>query len=289
MIGKIKILMIFLVAVLLSCTTQYSPWESDPDSYDCPKNLTEKNLEKILTSWGNKSVKDSLKIAFISDSHLWYDQLEDAVQEINKHQDIDFLIHGGDMTESGLIQEYKWFTDEMDKLKIPWLTVMGNHDCLNNGISIYEDVFGAQNYNLQLDISETQKYNFVFLNDNMLEINMLEEEREEISGWIKNTYNVLSPNFDSNIFVTHVPPNSSTYFSEEMENGFRDLIEEVGIDLFVYGHNHSFQAPEELYNNGVLYMGLNCLESSYFTKITFYAKSIGAQEQIQFKYENIEF
>ena len=38
----------------------------------------------------------------MGDSQRWYDETLDFVGEINKRDDIDFVIHGGDMSDFGV-------------------------------------------------------------------------------------------------------------------------------------------------------------------------------------------
>ena len=53
----------------------------------------------------------------MGDSQRWYDATEDFVKEINKRDDIDFVIHGGDMSDFGVTKEFLWQRDIMNGLK----------------------------------------------------------------------------------------------------------------------------------------------------------------------------
>ena len=69
----------------------------------------------------------------MGDSQRWYDETEDFVKEINKRNDIDFVIHGGDMSDFGLTKEFLWQRDIMNGLNVPYVALIGNHDCLGTG------------------------------------------------------------------------------------------------------------------------------------------------------------
>lgn len=74
--------------------------------------------------------KTTIKFVTMGDSQRWYDETLDFVGEINKRDDIDFVIHGGDMSDFGVTDEFLWQRDIMNKLHVPYVTLIGNHDCL---------------------------------------------------------------------------------------------------------------------------------------------------------------
>ena len=47
------------------------------------------------------------------------------------------------MTDFGLTKEFQWQRDIMQKLDVPYVVIIGNHDCLGTGVSSYEKIFGA--------------------------------------------------------------------------------------------------------------------------------------------------
>jgi hypothetical protein len=57
--------------------------------------------------------------------------LREIVQEINSHieeYNIAFVVVGGDLTDSGEISEFNKAVEILNKLKVPWIPMMGNHD-----------------------------------------------------------------------------------------------------------------------------------------------------------------
>ena len=77
---------------------------------------------------------------------------------------IDFVIHGGDMSDFGVTKEFLWQRDIMNGLKVPYVALIGNHDCLGTGEETYKTVFGPTNFSF---IAGNVK--FVCLNTNALE------------------------------------------------------------------------------------------------------------------------
>ena len=78
----------------------------------------------------------------MGDSQRWYDETDDFVSHLNKRDDIDFVIHGGDVSDFGVTDEFLWQRDIMNKLKIPYVVLLGNHDCLGTGEETYRAIFG---------------------------------------------------------------------------------------------------------------------------------------------------
>ena len=81
---------------LLSCLFLAGCGMIDYHPYDVrisgETNVNAHNMEKIEA---NCKGKTTIRFAAMGDSQRWYDATEDFVKEINKRDDIDFVIHGG--------------------------------------------------------------------------------------------------------------------------------------------------------------------------------------------------
>lgn len=130
------------------------------------KQLTYKNIELIERATAGKSI---IRFAVISDSQRFYDETRDAVNAINARGDIDFVLHGGDLTEYGATKEFLWQRDILDKLSMPYVCVIGNHDCIATGIEAYKSLFGPLNFSFTAG-----DVRFVCLNTNSLEFDYSE-------------------------------------------------------------------------------------------------------------------
>ena len=102
------------------------------------------NLENILDY--NLSNEDTFQFAIVSDSHIEYPPLEDAVKQINKDDKILFVVHLGDITDGGIYKEYKWTNDIMSELEVPYIMTIGNHDYRSNGLSVYNKMYGNTSF-----------------------------------------------------------------------------------------------------------------------------------------------
>ena len=133
----------YLIIILISslCFQACDMFEAHP--YDAlvrgEKNLNEKFIAQIEE---NLKGKTTFSFAFISDTQRWYDETEDMVAHINKHHDVDFIIHGGDLSDFGATHEFIMQRDIMLDFESPWVALLGNHDCLGTGEDVYEEVWG---------------------------------------------------------------------------------------------------------------------------------------------------
>ena len=51
---------------------------------------------------------------------------------------------------SGETKEFLWARDFLNKLRVPYVCLLGNHDCLGTGFDVYQKVFGSDNFALRL-------------------------------------------------------------------------------------------------------------------------------------------
>ena len=96
--------------------------------------MNAKNIAKIEPLCKDK---DTLRIAVISDTHQWYKDFIAEINDINKRDSIDFVIHLGDITDFGSTQEYNWAREKLQRLRYPYVVMQGNHDCLGTGNEVF--------------------------------------------------------------------------------------------------------------------------------------------------------
>lgn len=88
-----------------------------------------------------------MKICHISDTHVSLGSefqqktFESTIRKINS-EDFDLVIHSGDLTTSGILEEYKEARRLTEKIMHPLVIIPGNHDARNGGISIFSEVIG---------------------------------------------------------------------------------------------------------------------------------------------------
>ncbi|NOQ25926.1 MAG: hypothetical protein GQ564_11240 [Bacteroidales bacterium] len=243
---------------------EFSPYAANvKDSY---KNTDQKNINSLLKA--DLIIKDEFKVAVIADSHYKYNELDGAISMINKMNDIDFVIANGDITNNGYLKEYELFHEQMDNLKVPYITVIGNHDYKSNGEKIYQEIYGKTNY--------TVSYNnclFVIF-DNVF----WESNKEPDFKWLENQL-VESNEYDNVFVVCHQPPYTSQ-FTKSMEKTYVDLMLEYNVDLSIHGHIHEYKYGD-YYEDGMQYLAVGTIWYEEFAIITINEETIKA-ERIKF-------
>ncbi len=106
-------------------------------------DINAKNIAKIEQAMSGRT---RIRFAVISDTQRWYDETEDEVEHINRRGDIDFVIHCGDLTDFGVTKEFEWQRDILDRLQMPYIVLIGNHDCIGSGKEVFRTMFGNENF-----------------------------------------------------------------------------------------------------------------------------------------------
>lgn len=216
--------------------------------------LTERNvadIERLTTG------KDTLKFAFISDSHLWQKDLKDIVDDINRRDSIDFVIHGGDITDCATTCEYEWGRDIMLGLRKPWVTLLGNHDCLGTGYDTYKAMFGEENFSFIAG-----RVKFVCINTNAMEYDYAAPIPD--FTYIEKEIKSRSEEFDRTIVAMHSKPGTDP-FNNNLYTIFEWYVKSLPSLMFcLCGHEHSMSIID-LYDDGNLYFCAPCsLRRAYF-------------------------
>ena len=231
---------LFLILTFTSCDWfEYHPYDGRLNGQ---LNNNERGIRRIEEALKGKN---SFRFAFLSDTQRWYDDTKDCVDNINTQKDIDFVVHGGDLTDFGLTNEFLWQRDILQHLNVPYVALLGNHDILANGIEIFRNVWGKENFSF---IAGTTK--FVCLDTNALEsdysrpipdFNFIRSENDPTNTKHKNT-----------IVAMHARPKSEQ-FDNNVADIFQEEIKKYPNLLFcINGHDHNMY-QDDLFNDGVIY------------------------------------
>lgn len=229
-----KIYYSVLCILLFACNKfDYSAYDTRIPEHQ--ENLTSNNILKV------QALQDPgyFKFAVIADIHLNYDNLKDCIDTINKQKDLEFVIIAGDFTDKGLLEEYQLIYNFLSALKVPYLTVIGNHDlgiANGNGKIIYQEFFGALNYSVLINNKK-----FIFFNSNpdypesKLDFNWLNKQLADTS---------LTNEF---FFIAHQDPGSRNFTgNDSLVNFYKQTLNDPHIIYRIFGHEHFF------YNNDSL-------------------------------------
>lgn len=217
------------------------------------------NIEKI-----EAKCKDKTTIRFVTmgDSQRWYDETVDFVNHLNKRDDIDFVIHGGDFSDFGVTDEFLWQRDIMNKLKVPYVGLIGNHDCIGTGKETFRAVFGDPDFSFIAG-----RIKFVCLNTNALEYDYSDPIPD--FDFISNQLEDRRDEYDRTIFSMHIRP-FCFEFNNNVADVFQYAIKQFPNLLFCTAAHEHRLFEKDLFEDGVMYYMSDCMKhrSYYIFTIT---------------------
>lgn len=252
------ILAISLISLCCSCgdMLESHPYDTNVSG---ERNINEKSIKNI-----EKTLKDShtVRFAFISDTQRWYDETELAVNALNARDDIDFVLHGGDLSDFGITDEFTWQRDILSKLKVPYVCILGNHDCLGNGRYVFNLIFGKDNFAFTAG-----NIRFVCLNTNALEFDYSKSIPD--FDFMKKEIENFPKEATKTIMVMHAKPGSDV-FNNNVKEPFGYYVKMFpSVQFCLNGHNHSFEV-EDIYHDGIKYYQCPNIEKRAYLVFTVY-------------------
>lgn len=260
-----KFLFIFMLAV--SCDA------IDIHPYDCrirgERDINIRNIEKVT---GILNSKKEFTFAFISDTQRWYDETEGAVEDINR-RGVDFVIHGGDLTDFGATKEFLWQRDILNCLNVPWIALIGNHDCLGSGEQAFKAIFGELNFSFKVG-----NVLFVCLNTNALDYdyNTPVPDFSFMSELLGN----IPEGVEKTVFVMHARPYADGFNNNVAHIFDRYTREFPGVQFYLFGHEHKMM-EKDLFDSGLTYYGVSNIEKRKYYLFTI--------KEDGYEYEVVEF
>lgn len=191
--------------------------------------------------------KDTLRFVFMGDTHEWYSDAKDMVASINRNDSVDFVIHGGDLTDVGTTKEFKWARDVLSGLNKPYVALIGNHDFLGTGNEVYQKMFGPVDFSFI-----AARVKFVCLNTNATEYDYMAAVPN--FDYMEEQITADSARFDRTVICMHARPYSDQ-FNNNVVKAFEHYVRLFpGLLFCLNAHDHSLQA-DDLYKDGVMYYG----------------------------------
>lgn len=232
------------------------------------------------------------RFAFITDTQGSLNEMKQAINIIKDRGDIDFIVHGGDLTDFGIVKEFIWARDIMEEAGIPYITVIGNHDCLGNGNDTFDYIFGPENFSFNVG-----PVHFLCLNTIALEydysrpvpdLNFIEEDALAVA----ETNRQHPDSITHSVVVMHSRPYDEQ-FNNNVAKPFNYYIAQLpGMDVSesktdtcdkgfcLNGHNHT-TAVSDIFDNGILYY--QCADMG---KRTFFIFTVTPEG---YDYETVDF
>ena len=221
------------------------------------RDINATNIKEIETSCRDK---DSIRFVVTGDSQRWYDETEDFVKAVNSRNDIDFVIHGGDVSDFGMTDEFEWQRDILNGLDVPYIVIIGNHDCIGNGKRTFKKIFGQLNFSFIAN-----RVKFICLNTNSMEFDYSEPIPD--FTFIEDELTNRQTEFDKTVFCMHARP-----LSEQFNNNDAKPFEYY-VNLFpkvqfcTAAHDHRITA-EAIFKDGVMYYGSDCMMNRNYLLFT---------------------
>lgn len=248
---------ILISCILLSgCSDlfEYHPYDTR-FSGECDINRS--NIERIEQACRDKQ---TLRVAFIGDTHEWYSDAKDMISDINGRQNIDFVVHGGDLTDCGTAKEFVLARDMLDALNVPYVALMGNHDMLGTGDEVFYDMYGPADFSFIAG-----RIKFVCLNTNATEYDYMAAVPN--FDYMEEQLTASADLFDRTIICMHAPP-----YCEQFNNNVAKAFEHYvrlfpGLMFCVYAHVHRLEV-NEFYGDGVIYYSVDSAKHRNYIIIT---------------------
>ncbi len=228
--------LLFLALISFSAC-EVTPFDVKPDA--CTGLSIESNLQKLRELESANPNKTSFKVALVGDPQTKPQSMQQVVERINQRTDIDFMFVLGDLSDTGLQQEFDWVCKSLRKSKVPFITVVGNHDALSNGKEIWRRYFGP--FDFSFSFLGTK---FIAYNDNGYEFanvpdqDFLRREAEVKLG--ETRYHTIG--------ASHVQPNSEVHDLPFQAQFLRNM-NDAGIRMTIHGHRHSFFYQRDTHGN----------------------------------------
>jgi 3',5'-cyclic-AMP phosphodiesterase len=238
---QLKFSLIILTFFFEACNKFESSPYQNADRSGLPSELNRMNLDKLRTK--TQFADDTVRIVFSGDTQRFYDEVELLVEKTKDIPHVDFLILAGDITDFGLAAEFLWIHSRLDKLHVPYVCVIGNHDLIANGEALYEKIFGEKNFSFRF-----RGYKFIFHDTNGREYGF--------NGQVPDLAILDRELQDSTVLcigVSHVPPFNED-FDPTLEAGYSNLLaSKPAFLLSLHGHLHG-GLDTNWYNDHVRYM-----------------------------------
>ena len=235
--NRLRILIVSLF--MTGCQVEYHPYDIRIDG---ETGINARNIARIEAACAGKR---TIRFAVVSDTQRWYDETRDAVRALNRRTNLDFVLHTGDMADFGMKAEFERQRDILNDLRVPYVCIIGNHDCLATGEEVFHRIFGTFNFAFTAG-----NVRFVCLNTNALEF----DHTESVPNFefLENELAQFPAAAVKTVVAMHAKP-----YSEQFDNGVARIFQRYmhlfpDLQFCVNGHGHNF-AIDDVFGDGVLY------------------------------------
>ena len=246
----------------------YHPYDTRVDG---KSHINAQNIERIEAATAGKK---AIRFVLISDTQRWYDETKAAVKSINARDDIDFVLHCGDLTDFGVTREFEVQRDILEGLRIPYVALLGNHDCLGTGADVYRHMFGNPDFTFNAG-----DVHFLCINSNAFEYDYSVDIPN--FSFIREDLGSLPSNVQRTVVAMHAQPTSEQFNNNVSELFEYEIRKYPGLAFCMCGHGHHTQV-NEWFGDGVLYY--ECAAAKHREYIIFTLDEEGG-----YSYETVDY
>ena len=246
----------------------YHPYDTRVEG---KSHINAQHIERIeATTAGKKTIR----FVLISDTQRWYDETKAAVKSINPRNNIDFVLHCGDLTDFGVTREFEVQRDILENLRVPYVALLGNHDCLGTGADVYRYMFGNPDFSFNAgDVHFLCIISNAFEYDYSVDIPNFSFIREDLGS--------LPSNVQRTVVAMHAQPTSEQFNNNVSELFEYEIRKYPGLAFCMCGHGHHTQV-NEWFGDGVLYY--ECAAAKHREYIIFTLDEEGG-----YSYETVDY
>ena len=249
---------------------EFSPNETSPPA--AYRDLTARSLA-ALAQRPVPTGGDTLRVVLTGDSHRFYSEAEDLVASVNRQRGVGLVVVAGDVSDFGLGRELQQMHDELQHLRVPYLTVAGNHDLTGNGRQTYQNVYGALDYTFTYAGTR-----FIMLNTNSRETGF--DGTVPNLGWLQQQL-ADTAGVRRQLLVHHVPP-TDWDFDLALEQPFAQALAQAPrLALALNGHLHRYSIRQP-YGNGVTFVTAAAFDQRQYVVLTLWGTREYRSEVVNF-------
>jgi Icc protein len=177
-------------------------------------------------------VPGAFQFAVLSDVQEAIDRVQDIYGRINAEPGVEFLLGAGDLTERGTAAQLERFQYELEQLRVPYYTTLGNHE-LGQNPTLFHHYFGRGSQSF-----DYRGVRFTLLDSASATIDPI--VLDWLDTWLAEARSQL------HVVAMHIPPldpfgvRNGAFASRNEAADLLGRLAEGGVDLTLYGHIHSY-------------------------------------------------
>ncbi len=210
------------LCLLVSC----APFQDSPFSDQILHSERDLNA-KAIGQLAQIEADGRIRIAIFTDAHQNYMALDRVIAQINQEPAVDFVVNLGDFTNSAYNMEYDQFLISYLQLQRPTVSVIGNHDAIGAGPSLFRKIFGPLN-----SWFESSSARFILFNSANLE----SPKDFNIDWLLEAVRSSVKPVF----IFTHIPLIDAERFTGGVATTMYEIINHPNTKAIFNGHNHVY-------------------------------------------------